>query len=267
MQCPTCRTPHDDTAAVCFECGAPLAAIVKGTVIASRYEVLKPLGKGGMGMVYLAHDRELDEKVAVKVLRSDLAQDPALGRRFRSEIKLARRVAHKNVCRIYEYGQDGPRQYIAMAFVDGVDLKRLLREQGPFPPAEAFEIALRVAEALEAIHDEGIVHRDLKTPNIMRDGRGVVRVMDFGIAKEQEAASSADLTGTGTIVGSPDYMSPEQWHGRKADPRSDLYALGVVVYELFTGELPFRADSVPALMRLHLQEPPPLDPGRSPLVP
>jgi serine/threonine protein kinase len=256
LRCPSCQTETDDAAGLCFECGASLGTIVKGSVIASRYEVLKALGKGGMGMVYLAHDRELDETVALKVLRSELAQSPDLAQRFRSEIKLARRVAHKNVCKIFEYGQDGSRQYISMAYVDGVDLKRLLRDRGPFPPEEAFDIAIRVAEALEAIHDEGIVHRDLKTPNIMKDTKGVVRVMDFGIAKAQDAGSAADLTGTGNIIGSPEYMSPEQWSGKRADARSDIYALGIVVYELFTGRPPFQGDNVLALMGMHLHEPP-----------
>ncbi len=267
MRCPACQAENDDSVGACFECGASLGAIVKGSVIASRYEILKALGKGGMGMVYLAHDRQLEELVALKVLRSELAQSPDLAKRFRSEIKLARRVSHKNVCKIFEYGEDGSRQYIAMAYVDGVDLKKLLRDAGPFPPDEAFDIAIRVADALEAVHEEGIVHRDLKTPNIMKDTKGVVRLMDFGIAKDQAAGTAADLTGTGMIIGSPDYMSPEQWHGHKADARSDIYALGIVVYELFTARVPFHADTVPALMHLHLLEPPPLEGEAARLLP
>lgn len=132
---------------------------------------------------------------------------------------------------------------------------------------EAFDIAIRVADALEAIHDEGIVHRDLKTPNIMRDSRGVVRVMDFGIAKEQNAGSAADLTGTGNVIGTPEYISPEQWNGSKADVQSDIYALGIIVYELFTAQMPFQADGWLALRQLHLHEPPPLEGERALVLP
>jgi serine/threonine protein kinase len=266
MLCPACQAENDDSAGLCFECRAPLSVIVKGSVLANRYEILKPLGRGGMGMVYLAHDRELDDRVALKLLRTDAGDSGDLARRFRSEIRLARRIAHKNVCRIFEYGQDGPRQFITMAYVDGVDLKRLLRERGPFPFEEAFDIAIRVAEALQAIHDEGIVHRDLKTPNIMLDARGVVHVMDFGIAKDLEG-SGLDLTGTGGIVGSPDYVSPERWRGQKADVRSDVYALGVVTFELFTARLPFEADNLSALMWQHVNAEPGLDALPDPMRP
>ncbi len=260
MRCPACQASNDESAHACFECGATLLApIVRGTVIAARYEILRPLGKGGMGVVYLAHDRHLDETIALKVLRTDVADAEGLTRRFRAEIRLARRVTHPNVCRIYDYGEDGPRRFISMAHVDGVDLRRLLAENGPFPPAEALDVSLRVAEALSAIHEAGIVHRDLKTANIMRDANGAIRVMDFGIAKNIGGASAASLTGTGHVVGSPESMSPEQWTGQKADVRSDVYALGVVVFEVFAGRPLFTSDSVTGWMWQHLHAPPPLE--------
>jgi serine/threonine-protein kinase len=233
------------------------SSLPPGRLLASRYEILATLGQGGMGVVYKAHDRVLNETVAIKVLRQDMAESPEMAQRFLAEIKLARSVSHRNVCRIHEYGQDGDVRYISMAFVDGVDLKQVLRESGRLPAAQAFDLAISVAEGLQAIHDEGIIHRDLKAPNLMLDTRGVVRLMDFGIAKQ--SADSASVTATGMIVGTPEYMSPEQVLGQKLDARSDLYALGVVVYELFTGVTPFQSATPVAMLMKHLQEPPALD--------
>ena len=264
LTCPACQTENEASAGSCVSCGRALG-LAPGSVVAGRYEILALLGQGGMGMVFKARDRQLDEVIALKVLRSDTTITPELSRRFRAEIKMARRVTHKNVCRIHEYGQDGDLQYISMAFVDGVDLKQVLRRQGGLTTQEAFDVAIAVAEALQAVHEEGIVHRDLKTANIMRDARGVVRLMDFGIAKQTEEGSPG-LTATGMIVGTPEYMSPEQCRGEKVDVRSDVYSLGVVVYELFTGRVPFRGETAIATIIKHLQEPPPLDsPEAAPL--
>jgi serine/threonine protein kinase len=233
------------------------ADLQAGSVVAARYEILSTLGKGGMGTVFKAHDRLLNETVAIKVLRSDVAGAQEMAQRFIAEIKLARSVSHKSVSRIHEYGEDQGLRYISMAFVDGVDLKRVLRDRGPLPPDEAFRVAIQVAEALQAIHDEGIIHRDLKTPNLMMDSRGAIRLMDFGIAKLWEA--NTGLTATGHIVGTPEYMSPEQVRGIKLDFRSDVYALGIVVYELFTGDTPFRAETPVGTLMKHLEEKPPLE--------
>ena len=260
MTCASCGSGNPDDALVCSSCGTATGvgpALGPGFLLASRYDIRKVLGRGGMGMVYLAHDRLLDETVAIKVLRPDAAT-AEVAQRFRAEIKIARTVSHKNVCRIHEYGEDRGIRYISMAFVDGVDLKHVLRERGALPAAEAFEIVIRVADALQAIHDEGIVHRDLKAPNIMLDGRGVVRLMDFGIAK-QSGGESAGMTSTGQIVGTPEYMSPEQVQAQPLDGRSDVYSLGIVVFELFTGQTPFRADTPLGTVLKHLHEPPPLE--------
>lgn len=261
MNCASCGAANPDDAQACSACGTAAAlapAIAPGFLLASRYEILKVLGRGGMGMVYQARDRLLDETVAIKVLRPDVAATPDIARRFRAEIKIARSVSHKNVGRIHEYGEDRGLRYISMAYVDGVDLKQVLRERGPLPPAEAFEIVIRVADALQAIHDEGIVHRDLKAPNIMLDRRGVVRLMDFGIAK-QHGAEGTSMTATGQIIGTPEYMSPEQVQALRLDGRSDVYSLGVVAFELFTGKIPFRADTPLGTVLKHLNEPPPLE--------
>ena len=277
MNCPSCRTENPPDAATCAGCGAdlvPTAATVgttasgpvesfvitvdlrPGTVFHSRYEIRGPLGRGGMGMVFKAHDRSLDETVAIKILRPEFAQDAKMGERFRSEIKLARKVRHRNVCTIHDYGEDHGLLYISMEFVEGVDLKQILRASGPLSPETAFDVAIQVAEGLQAVHDAGIVHRDLKTPNIMLDNQGMARLMDFGVAKR---LGDETLTATGHIVGTPEYMSPEQAQGRKADFRSDLYAMGIVVYEIFTGHVPFRGDTPLSTILKHLNDPPPLD--------
>jgi len=263
MICPSCKAENDSMADACFTCGRALGALTQGAIIAGRYEVLSPLGRGGMGMVYKAHDRMLDETVAIKVLRSEFANTTEMAKRFLSEIKLARKVSHRNVCRIHEYGEDNGIRYISMEFVEGTDLKQMLRDGGGLDPNDAFEVAIQVADGLQAIHEVGIIHRDLKTPNIMRDPRGVIRLMDFGIAKiaGMDHGSGGALTSAGQIMGTPEYMSPEQCLGEKIDHRSDIYALGIVDYEIFTGQVPFRGDTPVATLFKHLQDPVPFEGG------
>ena len=236
-----------------------MVGLVPGSLFASRYEILASLGQGGMGVVYKARDRELDEVVALKVLRADVAGTPEMDRRFRSEIKLARRVSHRNVCRLHDYGSAEGQRYVCMAYVEGVDLKRVLASRGALPSDGAYDVCAQVAEGLQAIHDEGIVHRDLKSSNIMIDPRGIARLMDFGIAKSVEPGLAHGVTATGVIVGTPEYMSPEQALGGRVDTRSDLYSLGVVIFEAFTGHVPFRGDTPVATILLHVQQPPPLE--------
>jgi serine/threonine protein kinase len=256
LVCTACQSQNQETAETCFKCGQSLFVVTQGALLAGRYEILEPLGKGGMGMVYKARDRELDEIVALKVLRPEIARSGDMARRFRSEIKLARKIRHRNVCGIHEFGQDGHLQFIAMELIQGVDFKKVLKERGTLPLAEAYDVTIQIAKGLQAIHDAGIVHRDLKTPNLMRDSQGIVRLMDFGIAKDVAAAGGETVTGQ--IVGTPEYMSPEQARGQRVDQRSDIYALGVVVWELFTGDVPFRGDSPLATLYKQIQDPLPL---------
>jgi protein kinase-like protein len=256
--CPVCQAENETAAGACIACGEPLgthgARLRPGVVFAGRYDILGPLGRGGMGMVYRARDRDLGEVIALKVLRPDHARQQHMENRFRSEIRLARRVRHPNVCSIYGDGDDNGLLYISMELVDGADLRHVVRSHGRLPPPEAFDIAVQIAEGLKAIHDVGIVHRDLKTANIMRDTRGVIRLMDFGIAKQLAAEGTA--TATGQLLGTPEYMSPEQIRGQKVDFRTDVYAFAIVVYEIFTGTVPFRGETPVATIFKHLQEAP-----------
>ncbi len=261
LVCPACHAENAADKTACTLCGRRLSprGVAPGSVVGGRYEIQGVLGSGGMATVYKAHDRALDVSVALKVLNANPVRDPDLARRFRSEIKLAWRVRHRNVCGIHEYGEDGDLLYISMELVEGKDLKRLLREAGALSWEEACDVAIQIAEGLEAIHEAGVIHRDLKPANITRDTRGIVRLMDFGIAKVWGEDSGAGLTHTGNVVGSPDYMSPEQVRGRSVDFRSDVYALGLVVYELFTGRGPFRGTTPAEAMMRRLEEEPDWD--------
>jgi serine/threonine-protein kinase len=266
MTCPACQAENPATATKCLRCGRELApTLARGTLVASRYEILSSIGRGGMGVVYKARDRVLDEAVALKVLRPEIAAHPEMTRRFQSEIKLARKVTHRNVCRIHEYGQDGALAYISMELISGSDLKEVVRVQGGLMADGAFDVALEIAAGLQAIHDVGIIHRDLKTQNILIDSRGLVRLLDFGIAKE----GGSQLTASGIIVGTPEYMSPEQAKGVRIDLRSDVYALGIVIFELFTGHVPFTGEGAMAVLYRQVNDAPPLENASlpAPLVP
>ena len=264
MNCPSCRADNEAAARTCFACGSPLepalASLSEGAVFARRYEILGPLGRGGMGMVYKAFDRELGETVAIKVLRPDVARESGrIEQRFRSEIRLARRVRHRNVCSVYGDGADHGLLYICMEHVEGANLARAAREAGGLPTEAAWSATLQTADGLRAIHEVGVVHRDLKTANLMLDQKGVVRVMDFGIAKMHGGSGGVTVTATGSLMGTPEYMSPEQLRGDDVDFRSDLYSLGVVAYELFTGTLPFLGDTPVATIVKQLHDAPCLD--------
>lgn len=217
------------------------------TVLGSRYEILKKLGEGGMGAVYKAKDIEVDRLVALKVIRPDLAANREILQRFKQELILARLITHKNVVRIYDMSEAEGVRFITMEYVDGEDLRSILRRSGKRPPPEAVSIMHQICRALDACHAEGVIHRDLKPGNVMRDKAGKVLIMDFGLA---HSAQTGGLTQTGMLVGTLEYMSPEQAQGHELDPSSDIYAAGLIFYELLTGKSPFEARSaVESLMR------------------
>ena len=239
------------TKAVPANASATPGAIEPGTIIGERFEVLQLLGEGGMGAVYKAHDRELERDVALKLIRPELARNPEILQRFKHELILARQVTHRNVIRIFDLGQAEGYKYITMEYLDGRDLRSVLREKGKLPPEEAAKIVLQICRALEAAHAEGVIHRDLKPQNIMLDANGRAYVMDFGIAR---SAYLPGMTQTGALVGTPEYMSPEQAKGEKLDERSDLFSLGAILYELLNGVSPYHSDTPLATLWRRIQE-------------
>ena len=295
MQCPLCQAENLPTAGICTKCSTPLpwsdpsqgATISGGTLVggptpkatyawsiavdpppdvptsqgeeligvllAERYEILELLGQGGMGAVYKARDTELERLVALKLIRPELASNPEILRRFKQELILAREVTHRNVIRIFDLGQAKGIKFITMEFVEGRDLRVALRERGKIPPDETVQIIAQVCRALEAAHAAGVVHRDLKPQNIMLDAKDRVYVMDFGIAHSLETPG---MTQTGALMGTPEYMSPEQAKGMKVDARSDLFALGIIFYEMLTGVSPYKADTALATLLKRTTEKP-----------
>jgi len=278
--CPVCSIEYPDDVKFCPNDGQTLRSLAPandlvGQVVADRYHVLKKLGQGGMGQVYLAEHVKMGRRSAIKVMNPSMVHDTDAVSRFNREAANASRITHPNVCAIYDFGEtpDG-LIYLAMEFIEGEPLTALLEQSpgGMLEPRRAGHIFLQVAEALQAAHDLGIVHRDLKPDNIMvtksRGGSDVVKVVDFGIAKAVEGSGdNQKVTKTGLVVGTPEFMSPEQLAGDKVDGRSDLYSLALVLYRMLTGRLPFDGSTVQETMVKRLtDEPLPLEraaPGRS----
>ncbi len=225
----------------------------KGELFAGRFELIEELGAGGMGIVYRAYDKEVGEEIAVKVLHAEIARDEQVVDRFRNEIKLARRISHRHVCRMHELHQDGKQLFITMEYVSGRDLKALIKESGPLATGKAVSIAKQVVEGLAEAHELGVIHRDLKPQNIMVDKEGLAKIMDFGIAR---SLRTAGMTAEGMIIGTPEYMAPEQVEGLEADERTDMYALGAILFEMVTGRVPFEGDSALSVAYKHKNEMP-----------
>ena len=280
IECPACSKPVSANSRFCRHCGAALPAeserrhstvlvdsdlvveddssdlidhgsFLPGTIIAERYRIVGLLGKGGMGEVYRADDLKLGQTVALKFLAADFADDPVRRERFHNEVRIARQVAHPNVCRVYDIGEVDGLTYLSMEYVDGEDLSSLVRRIGRVPSAKAIEIARQICAGIAAIHEQGILHRDLKPANVMLDGRGKVRITDFGLA-----ALAEELTGAAARAGTPAYMAPEQLTGGEFTVRGDVYTLGLTLYELFTGRRAFLAESIDEYRHLHAKVPP-----------
>ena len=229
----------------------PAGELGVGEVLAGRYEIRQRIGAGGMGVVYRALDRELNETVAIKTLRPDLVGDPQLLERFKQEIRLARRISHPNVVRTHDIGEAGGVYFITMEYVEATALDEVIRRRGALPLSVTLTVGRQLCRALEVAHAEGIVHRDIKPANLVVDGRGFLKVMDFGIARLMEGRqgpSGEALTAQGTVIGTPEYMAPEQLLGRPVDGRADLYAAGLVIQECATGKRVFGGDSFATIL-------------------
>jgi tetratricopeptide (TPR) repeat protein len=281
MKCPKCSTDNTLDSQFCKKCATALPPdsggvsltriletttdeLARGTVFAGRYEIIEELGEGGMGKVYRAFDRQLDEEVALKFLKAEIAADRRTVERFRNEIKIARKISHKNVCRIHDLHEDRKTFYLTMEYVRGEDLKSFVKRSKVLSTGTALAIARQVAEGLTEAHKLGIVHRDLKPGNVMIDQEGRAKIMDFGIAR---SIAGGGITGEGAIIGTPEYMSPEQVEGKPADVRADIYALGTILFEMVTGQVPFEGETPFAIANKHKSEPPPIPKKLAPQIP
>jgi serine/threonine-protein kinase len=227
---------------------------VVGELIAGRYELEQIVGSGGMATVYRAHDRLLERAVALKILHEQFTQDPDALERFGREARAVAQLAHPNIVTVIDRGEDGGRPYIVFEYIGGENLKQLVAREGPLPVATVIEIGIQVARALEAAHDRGVVHRDIKPQNVLLADEGRAKVTDFGIAR---ARNTEGMTLTGTIMGTSDYIPPEQARGETAGEAGDVYSLGVVLFELLTGRVPYEGDNAVAVAMRHVNDPVP----------
>lgn len=231
----------------------PLKELCRGAIFAKRYEIIEELGRGGMGRLYRALDTKITQEVAIKILRHEISRDQKIIDRFSNELKTARRIAHKNVCRMYHLGEEAGIYYIIMEYIPGKDLQNMIQMTKQLSTETALSVAKQICDGLSEAHGLGVVHRDLKPGNIMIDRDGNVSILDFGIARSLE---SKGATESGYLIGTPEYMSPEQAQDKGVDHRSDIYSLGVILYEMVTGQVPFTGDTPIAISLKHIEEPP-----------
>jgi serine/threonine protein kinase/predicted Zn-dependent protease len=271
VTCPKCHSENPEAKQFCADCGTPLPPskyihpdvtetiktsvreLTTGSTFAGRYQVIEELGKGGMGTVYKVFDSEIKEKIALKLLKPEVAADEDTVERFRNEIKLARKIGHKYVCRMFDLGKAEETYFITMEYVPGEDLKSFIRRSGRLTVGKAVYVARQVLEGLAEAHRLGVVHRDLKPQNIMIDRDGNARIMDFGIARSLKARG---ITAAGVMIGTPEYMSPEQAEVKDVDQRSDIYSFGVILYEMLVGRVPFEGETLLGIAMKHKSQPP-----------
>jgi len=272
MKCEKCQFDNPDNTRFCGRCGTELSPtgtrseaftqtlqlalqdLTIGSTFAGRYLVIEELGKGGMGKVYKAIDKKVDEKVAIKLLNLEVAANEEVLERFRNELKLARRISHRNVCRMFDLSEAEGIPFLTMEYVSGEDLKTLMRRIGPFTVGKTMHVVRQICEGLAEAHRLEVIHRDLKPQNIMIDREGNVRIMDFGIARSTKGKG---ITTAGVVLGTPEYMSPEQVDAKDLDPRSDIYSLGIILFEMLTGRVPFSGDTPLSVAVKQKTEPPP----------
>jgi serine/threonine-protein kinase len=231
----------------------PTAFMNIASALEGRYQVLQELGRGGMGIVFQAHDKQLNEQVAIKILSPLLSNDSDALDRMKREVSAARRITHPNVIRIHDIAETKGLHYVSMEYFYGTTLKEHIRHGGSLSLMESYNIASQIADGLEEAHKQGVIHRDLKSQNIIIAPSGHLKIIDFGLA---HSAHLQGMTATGLIMGTPEYMAPEQVAGKRVDERADIYALGIILYELFTGKVPFSGDSAIAVGFMQMKDPP-----------
>jgi serine/threonine protein kinase/Tfp pilus assembly protein PilF len=271
VECPKCKTENTSDSEFCKKCATPLPSskeipasptktletpteeLTTGSTFAGRYQIIEELGKGGMGKVYKALDTEIKEKIALKLINPEISADKRTIERFQNELKFARKISHRNVCRMYDLNKEEGSYYITMEYVSGEDLKSMIGMMGQLGSGKAISVAKQVCEGLAEAHRLGVIHRDLKPQNIMIDREGNARIMDFGIARSLKAKG---ITAAGVMIGTPEYMSPEQAEVKEVDQRSDIYSLGVILYEMVTGRVPFDGETPLGIAMKHKSEMP-----------
>jgi serine/threonine protein kinase/tetratricopeptide (TPR) repeat protein len=288
MKCAKCQADNPENAHFCGNCGTqlisstplsethkkdeeatkplptPLQELRRGAIFAKRYEIIEELGRGGMGRLYRVLDTKINQEVALKILRPEISRDQQTIDRFSNELRLARQVAHKNVCRMYHLGEDEGTHFIIMEFIPGQDLQSMIKMTKQLSTETAISIAIQISEGLAEAHRLGVIHRDLKPGNVMIDKEGIARILDFGIARTLE---SRGMTESGHLIGTPEYMSPEQAQDTRVDQRSDIYSLGVILYEMVTGKVPFTGETPISITIKHIEEMPKSPKALAPQIP